>query len=55
MNQIPGVHDGSTRAEIHGSAYHVIVITYPDPVIVRNIGIGQGIDTFSLLILSSTS
>ena len=55
VNQVLGVHNGSTRAEIHGGAYHIVIITYSDPVIIRYIGISKRVDTFSLLVFSSTA
>ena len=44
VHQVFGMHDGGAGAEVHGGAYHVIVITHADDIRVRNIRISEGIN-----------
>ena len=55
MNQVLGVHYRHTGAEIHGSTYHIVVITYTDPVIIRNIRVSKRVYTLCGLVLCRTT
>src|SRR5574344_1622817 len=54
MNQILRVHDRSTGTKIHGSTYHIVIISNTNPIGIRNIRISQRINTFCGFLLCVT-
>ena len=40
VHQVPRVHDGSAGTEKHSGAYHIIIFSHPDDIVVRNVRIG---------------